>query len=102
MSNRSALLYTFPHTDGVQTVEVTLHYPTMSGLRRAYVVSAQPLTRRDGITRYYPMDGLRFVVEDSPRYNARKLAALAETPYVRAIARSLALHVGADPAHVTE
>lgn len=90
--------WTIPGTDAV--ADVTVQYPTLAGLRRAYTVSVQPTTfeARDGytISRYAPSEGYRAVVADAPRYSAKQLERYATDAAVLATARAMFARVCAD------
>jgi len=94
MDNRSRTIASFPVPGAPDTVViVTVHYPTIPGIRREYSISAQPTTivRIDFSTihHYDPCEGYRRWLEEAPRYSARKLESLAADPDTMAIARSL-------------
>jgi len=95
---REIARFTIPGTDTVTVV--TVSYPTINGLRRVYSVSAQP-TRFETwdhgtIARYVPSEGYRAVIEEAPRYSARKLDALAADPAVLATAERMHARILAD------
>jgi len=102
MSNRRITVATWaiPNSADVVVVEVT--YPESGlGIAPAYRVSAQPTTFErypDGVTirRYMPRAGYMARVEDAARFNARKLAALAESADVRAFAVGMYRRILAD------
>lgn len=94
MSSRSITIATFPIPSVVDIVViVTIHYPTVAGLRREYSVSAQPTRiERDEhgtIHRYNPREGYRRWIEEAPRYSAARLAKLAADPDTLTIARGM-------------
>lgn len=95
---REIARYAIPGTDKVTVV--TVSYPTFPDMRRAYSVSVQPTTFEhwDGgvVARYVPTEGYRAVVEDAPRYSAKRLDALATDPRVLEVARALHARILAD------
>lgn len=76
-----------------ETCKVTVAYPTVAGLTRAYTLHVQPVTveRRDGYTmeRYTPSRGYRATLEAAARYSRKRLETLAEAPDTFALARAL-------------
>lgn len=106
MSNRSIVVaeWSIPGSEAVAVV--TVSYPTIPGLRRAYVVDVQPTTfeTHDGytISRYTPSEGYRALIADAPRYNAKQLERYAADPAVLKTARGMfaricAARCAADP-----
>jgi hypothetical protein len=84
-------IWTLPNGEEAR---VTVAYPTMNGLERAYTLHVQPIeTRRhaDGYTveTYTPSRGYRMRLESAARYSRRRLEALAEDPSVRELARGM-------------
>ncbi len=84
-------IWTLPNGEDAR---VTVAYPTMNGLERAYTLHVQPIeTRRyeDGYTveTYTPSRGYRMRLESAARYSRRRLEALAEDPSVRQLARQM-------------
>lgn len=76
-----------------ETAKVTVSYPTIAGLTRAYTLHVQPLTVEtgDGCTmeRYTPSRGYRTTLEAAPRYNRKRLEALAASPSTFEVARRM-------------
>jgi hypothetical protein len=94
MDNRSRTIATFPIPGAPDTfVVVTVHYPTIPGIRREYSISAQPTrieTHEHGtIRRYNPREGYRRWIEAAPRYSAKRLETIAADPETIAFARSM-------------
>ena len=93
MDNRTRTIAAFPIPGAFDVVVVTVHYPTLAGLRREYTVSAQPTRIETGeygtIHRYNPREGYRRWIEAAPRYSAKRLETIAADPETIAIARSM-------------
>jgi hypothetical protein len=80
-------------------VDVDVSYPTFRDVARRYSLSVQPVTvRPDGISVYVPVEGYRATVENAPRFNARRLEALAADPAVLALADQMVARVREDEA----
>jgi hypothetical protein len=88
----------YPLTDG-RRIDVDVWYPTLRDIARRYFLSVQPVTvRPDGITVYTPTEGYRVGLDEAPRFNARKLEALAADPAVLDMARLVVERVREDEA----
>ena len=98
--NRRREIGRFPIPGTNAVTIVTVSYPTINGLRRVYSVSAQPTTfeawDHGTIAHYVPSEGYRMTIEESPRYSARRLDALAADPAVRAAAERMHARILAD------
>ena len=84
--------WTIPGSEAVAVV--TVSYPTIAGLRRAYTVAVQPVKFErypDGVTisRYTPSEGYRAILADAPRYNAKQLDRWSQDPRVFEAARGM-------------
>lgn len=90
-------VWTLPNGEDAR---VTVAYPTLAGLERAYTLHVQPIEIRryvnecraaEGYTveTYTPSRGYRMRLESAARYSRRRLEALAEDPTVRELARGL-------------
>jgi hypothetical protein len=83
-----------------EIAKVTVSYPTVAGLTRAYSLHVQPMTleARDGYTmeRYEPRRGYRSTLEAAPRYSLKRLEALAESPDTFTLARAMFARCMAD------
>lgn len=83
-------VWTLPNGEDAR---VTVRYPTMAGMERAYSLHVQPITMEthDGYTveRYSPHRGYRMRLEAAARYSRKRLEALAEDPAVRDLARGM-------------
>jgi hypothetical protein len=80
-------------------VDVDVWYPTLRDVARRYFLSVQPVTvRPDGMTVYTPTEGYKVGLENAPRFNARKLEALAADPAVLDMARLVVERVREDEA----
>ena len=93
MDNRTRTIVIFPIPGALDVVIITVHYPTIAGLRREYSISAQPtrieVDEHGTIHRYNPREGYRRWIEAAPRYSAARLAKLAADPDTIAIARAM-------------
>lgn len=91
-------IWNIPGSDAVAVV--TVSYPTLAGIRRAYTVDVQPMTleTRDGYTveRYAPREGYRAVLEDAPRYSAKRLDTWSQDPATFETARRMFARICAD------
>lgn len=97
-ASRRLTIARYPLAHG-RRVDVEIWYPTLRDMARRYSLSVQPVTvREDGITVYTPVEGYRAVIEDAPRYSAKRLEALAADPAVRVLAACLVERVRADEA----
>lgn len=97
-ASRRITIARFPLADG-RRVDVDVWYPTLRDLPRRYSLSVQPVTvRPDGITVYTPTEGYKVGLENAPRFNARKLEALAANPAVLDMARLVVERVREDEA----
>lgn len=101
MSSRAITVaeWSIPGSDAVAVV--TVSYPTLAGIRRAYTVDVQPTTFErypDGavIRRYFPREGYRAVIADAPRYSAAQLERYAADASVLATARAMFARICAD------
>lgn len=99
-SSRSRLIASYPCVNG-ETVEVSISYPTCSGLPRVYSLHVQPIEWQrysDGavIKRYTPSRGYRSRLQDAPRFNARELERLATDPATLERAETMIARVLAD------
>jgi hypothetical protein len=76
-----------------EIAKVTVSYPTVAGLTRAYSLHVQPMTLEagDGYTmeRYEPRRGYWSTLEAAPRYSRKRLEALAESPDTFTLARAM-------------
>ena len=84
-------IWTLPNGEEAR---VTVAYPTMQGLERAYSLHVQPIervTHSDGyvIEYYTPSRGYRTRLETAARYSRRRLEALAKDAQVRELARGM-------------
>jgi len=101
MPNRRITVATWSIPNSADIVAVDVSFPESGlGIAPAYRVSAQPMRieRFDGaiIRRYTPSEGYRATIEAAPRFNARKLATLAESADVRAVAVGMYRRILAD------
>jgi hypothetical protein len=94
MSSRSIIVaeWTIPGSEAIAVV--TVSYPTLADMRRAYTVDVQPTTFErypDGVTirRYTPSEGYRALIADAPRYNAKQLERYATDAAVLETARGM-------------
>ena len=83
-----------------ETCKVTVRYPTVAGLTRAYTLHVQPVTFEPGdgytVERYSPHRGYRMTLEAAPRYSRKRLETLAESPDTFTAARNLFDRCAAD------
>lgn len=92
MSNRRITVAHWTIPGSADVAEFQVSYPEAGlGMAPVYRVHVQPMTIErypDGaaIRRYNPRAGYQYQIEAAPRFNARKLAALAADPDVRALA----------------
>lgn len=102
MSNRRITVANWTIPGSADVAEFQVSYPEAGlGMAPIYRVHVQPMTIErypDGVTirRYFPRAGYQSRIEDAPRFNARKLAALAADPDVRALAVGMYRRVLAD------
>jgi hypothetical protein len=102
MSNRRITVANWTIPGSADVAEFQVSYPESGlGIAPVYRVHVQPTTLErypDGVTirRYFPRAGYQSRIEDAPRFNARKLAALAADPNVRALAVGMYRRVLAD------
>lgn len=92
-SPRRIVIARYPLSAG-RRIDVEVWYPVLRDLPRRYSLSVQPVSvRDDGMTVYTPTEGYRAVIENAPRYNEKRLAALASDPEVRALAEQMVARV---------
>ena len=94
MSDRSITVVEWSIPGSEQLAVVTVSYPTVAGLRRAYILDVQPVAYRyhadGGRTKSYaPTEGYRVILEDAPRYRAKQLQRWADDPFVLETALSM-------------
>lgn len=99
MNNRS--LEIFRTTYEGELIIATVRYPTASDVKRQYTLDVQPyesVTYSDGyvVHRYTPSRGYRCVIEESPRFSAKRLDALTSDPRVTSMVQTLVDRVIAD------
>lgn len=95
-ASRRIVIARYPLAHG-RRVDVEVWYPTLRDMARRYTLSVQPVTvRGDGMTVYTPSEGYRAVIEDAPRFNARRLEALTTDPQVLELAARMVARVRAD------
>jgi hypothetical protein len=97
-ASRRITVARYPLSAG-RRVDVEVWYPTLRDMARRYTLSVQPVTvRGDGMTVYTPVEGYRSTLENAPRFNARRLEALASDPAVMELAARMVEQVRADEA----
>ena len=100
--NRRREVARFPIPGSEDVSIVTVSYPTFADMRRAYSLHVQPtrIVIRDNaaIYHYTPSEGYRMLIEEAPRYSARRLEALAADPNVLAVAERMHALVVSDRA----
>ena len=97
-SPRRIVIARYPLSVG-RRIDVEIWYPTLRDMARRYSLSVQPVTvREDGMTVYTPVEGYRSTVENAPRFNARRLEALAADPAVLELAARMVEQIRADEA----
>ena len=95
---RRIVIARYPLSVG-RRIDVEIWYPTIRDMARRYSLSVQPVSvRDDGITVYTPVEGYRSTVENAPRFNARRLEALASDPEVLGLVARMVEQVRADEA----
>ena len=88
----------YPLSTG-RRIDVEVWYPTLRDMTRRYSLSVQPVSvRDDGMTVYTPTEGYRVALENAPRFNARRLEALAADPAVLELAARVVERIRADEA----
>ena len=95
---RRIVIARYPLSVG-RRIDVEVWYPTLRDMARRYSLSVQPVTvRGDGMTVYTPVEGYRASIEDAPRFNARRLEALASDPAVLGLMDRMVAQIRADEA----
>jgi len=98
--NRKINLPSIP-LDETHRIACYVMFPTCTGLERVYSLHVQPMETRtysDGhrLEVYEPRRGYRARLEASPRYNRKRLEALAAAPETLALAQQIAERVRAE------
>ena len=97
-STRRIVIARYPLGPG-RRIDVEVWYPILRDVPRRYSLSVQPVSvRDDGMTVYTPVEGYRSFIEHAPRFNARRLEALASDPHVLELAAQIVEQVRADEA----
>ena len=99
MNNRSLEVYRTSHEG--ELIIATVRYPTAKDVKRQYTLDVQPyetVTYSDGyvVHRYTPSRGYRCVIEESPRFSAKRLDALTGDPRVTSMVQQMVDRVIAD------
>ena len=99
MNNRSLEVYRTSH-EGTLII-ATVRYPTAKDVKRQYTLDVQPhepVTYSDGyvVHLYTPSRGYRCVIEESPRFSAKRLDALTSDPRVTSMVQQMVDRVIAD------
>ena len=87
--------------DATHRIACYVMFPTCTGLERVYSLHVQPMETRtysDGhrVEVYEPRRGYRARLEASPRYNRKRLEALAADPATLELAQKIAERVRAE------
>jgi hypothetical protein len=99
MNNRSLEVYRTSHEG--ELIIATVRYPTAKDVKRQYTLDVQPyesVTSHDGyvVQTYTPSRGYRCVIEESPRFSAKRLDALTGDPRVTSMVQQMVDRVIAD------
>ena len=102
MNNRSLEVFRTSHEG--ELIIATVRYPTAKDVKRQYTLDVQPyesvtsVTHSDGyvVHCYTPSRGYRCVIEEAPRFSAKRLDALTSDPRVTSMVQTLVDRVIAD------